>query len=81
MMLDMQVLSRVLLFLGLAVVLAAGLLLLKVAFDINQLELVANAYRNVSMKVKNPMTFVMTSTGLGIIGGFLAGLGLSMPKR
>lgn len=77
----MQVLSRVLLFVGLAVVLAAGLLLLKVAFDINQLELVANAYRNVNMKVQNPMTFVATSTALGIVGGFLAGLGLTLPRR
>ncbi len=77
----MQILSRVLLFVGLAVVLAAGLLLLKVAFDINQLELVANAYRNVNMNVRNPMTFVTTSTGLGIIGGFLVGLALNMPRR
>ncbi|MFD2608020.1 hypothetical protein ACFSR9_01005 [Deinococcus taklimakanensis] len=75
----MQVLSRLLLLIGL-IVLVAGLVLLgKNVIDINQLHAVA--YANKSNEGPNPNQQILLMAGLTSVGGFLTGLGLSMPRR
>ena len=75
----MQILSRALFLLGLIVVIASLVYLALNVISINQLHAVA--YANKSNEGPNPVNNIMLMTGLGIAGGFLAGLGLSMPKR
>lgn len=75
----MKIFSRVLVLVGLIVILVAGGLLLKNVIDINQLWAVANANRSTSFF--NPKQEIILTTGVALIGGFLLGLGLSMPKR
>lgn len=75
----MQILSRALLVVGLIVVVVALVYLGMNVISINQLHAVA--YANKSNDGPNPVNNVMWMTGLAIVGGFLAGLGLSMPRR
>ncbi|MDK2012734.1 MULTISPECIES: hypothetical protein [unclassified Deinococcus] len=75
----MQILSRVTLTFGVIILIAAALLLGKDVIDINQLHAVANANR--STNFPSPLNGVMITAGLAVIGGFLTGLGLGMPKR
>ena len=74
----MRVLSRLLLLIGL-IVLVVGLVFLgKNIIDINQLHAVA--YANKSNEGANPNQQILLMAALTTIGGFLTGLGLSMPK-
>ncbi|MFC4426544.1 hypothetical protein [Deinococcus navajonensis] len=74
----MRVLSRMLLLVGL-IVLVVGLVFLgKNIIDINQLHAVA--YANKSNEGANPNQQVLLMAALTTLGGFLTGLGLSMPK-
>lgn len=74
----MRVLSRVLLLTGL-IVLVVGLVFLgKNIIDINQLHAVA--YANKSIEGANPNQQILLMAALTAIGGFLTGLGLSMPR-
>ncbi|WP_291424437.1 hypothetical protein [Deinococcus sp.] len=75
----MQILSRALFLIGLIVVIASLVYLGMNAISINQLHAVA--YANKSNEGPNPVNNIMIMTGLSIVGSFLAGLGLSMPKR
>ncbi|UBV42224.1 hypothetical protein LAJ19_11405 [Deinococcus taeanensis] len=75
----MRILSRVLVTFGVIVLIAAAILLGKDVIDINQLHAVANANR--STNFPSPLNNVLLTTGLTAVGGFLTGLGLSMPKR
>lgn len=75
----MKVLSRVLLLVGLIILLVGAGLLFKDIIDINQLWAVANANRSTSFF--NPRQEVMIMAALAAIGGFLMGLGLSLPRR
>lgn len=75
----MQVLSRLLLLIGL-VVLVAGLVMLgKNAIDVDKLVAVANANRSTSYF--NPNQQILIMAALTTVGGFLTGLGLTMPRR
>lgn len=75
----MQILSRVTLTFGVIILIAAALLLGKDVIDINQLHAVANANR--STNFPSPLNTVLITAVLAVIGGFLTGLGLGMPKR
>ncbi len=75
----MQILSRALFLIGLIVVIASLVYLGMNVISINQLHAVA--YANKSNEGPNPVNNIMIMTGLSIVGSFLAGLGLSMPKR
>ena len=75
----MQILSKMLVLLGLVVIAASLFYLAKNYIDINQLHAVA--YANKSNEGANPVNNVLLMTALAVAGGFLSGLGLSMPKR
>lgn len=75
----MRIFSRVLVLLGLIVVVASALLLGKDVIDINQLHAVANANRSATFP--SPLNNVLITYALSVVGAFLTGLGLSMPKR
>ncbi len=75
----MQLLSRLALAVGLILLVVAAVLLGKDVIDINQLHAVANANR--STNFPSPLNGVLITAVLGVIGGFLTGLGLGMPKR
>lgn len=75
----MRIFSRVLVLLGIIVVIASALMLGKDVIDINQLHAVANANRSASFP--SPLNNVLITYVLSVVGAFLTGLGLSMPKR
>ena len=75
----MRIFSRVLVLLGIIVVIASAILLGKDVIDINQLHAVANANRSSSFP--SPLNNVLITYALSVVGAFLTGLGLSMPKR
>ncbi|RJF72663.1 MULTISPECIES: hypothetical protein [Deinococcus] len=75
----MKILSRILVLLGIIVVIASAILLGKDVIDINQLHAVANANRSSSFP--SPLNNVLITYALSVVGAFLTGLGLSMPKR
>ena len=75
----MRIFSRVLVLLGVIVVIASAILLGKDVIDINQLHAVANANRSSSFP--SPLNNVLITYALSVVGAFLTGLGLSMPKR
>ncbi|MFC3861861.1 hypothetical protein ACFOPQ_13925 [Deinococcus antarcticus] len=75
----MRIFSRVLVLLGIIVVIASAILLGKDVIDINQLHAVANANRSSSFP--SPLNNVLITYALSLVGAFLTGLGLSMPKR
>ncbi|MHA0035738.1 hypothetical protein [Deinococcus sp. PESE-13] len=75
----MQILSKVVVLIGLVVIVASLFYLAKNYIDINQLHAVA--YANKSNEGPNPVNNVLLMTALAVAGGFLTGLGLSMPKR
>ena len=75
----MQVLSRVVVVLGVIVVLVAVFLLVKNVIDINQLHAVGNA--NGSMDYPSPTNNVLLMTGLTLVGGFMTGLGVRLAPR
>lgn len=74
----MSVLSRFALLLGVVLLLVAVFLLVKNVIDINQLHAVANANR--SKDYPSPTNNVLLMTGFTLAGGFLAGLGLGLPR-
>jgi formate/nitrite transporter FocA (FNT family) len=75
----MQLLSRFVLAFGLIMVIAAALLLGKDVIDINQLHAVANANR--STNFPSPLNNVLITFVLAVVGGFLLGLGITLPRR
>lgn len=75
----MRIFSRVLVLLGIIVVIASAILLAKDVIDINQLHAVANANRSSSFP--SPLNNVLITYALSVVGAFLTGLGVSMPKR
>ncbi|SEJ78565.1 hypothetical protein SAMN04488058_11877 [Deinococcus reticulitermitis] len=75
----MKILSRALVLIGLIVLLVGMWFLINNHIAINQLH--AIAYSNRSTDGPNPNQGVLLQTGLAAAGGFLMGLGLSMPKR
>ncbi|SMB89329.1 hypothetical protein [Deinococcus hopiensis] len=75
----MQVLSRVVVILGVLVTLGAVFLLFKNVIDINQLHAVANANRG--QDYPSPTNNVLLMTALALVGGFLAGLGVRLAPR
>lgn len=75
----MRILSRALVVIGLVVLLAGVWFLVNNYIAINQLH--AIAYSNRSTDGPNPNQSVLLQTGLATAGGFLMGLGLSMPRR
>jgi hypothetical protein len=74
----MKILSRSLIIVGLLVLVSGGVMLAKNAIDINQLHAVAVSMR--SSGFPNPLNDVLITAALASVGGFLTGLGLSMPK-
>ena len=75
----MKIVSRIVVALGLVAFVAAVLLLAKSVIDINQLHAVASANRSASFP--SPLNTVLLACGLAVVGGFLLGLGLSIPRR
>lgn len=75
----MNILSRLLLLLGVVIIIVSGVLLGKDVIDINQLHAVANANR--STNFPSPLNNVLITYGLALLGAFLLGLGLSLPRR
>lgn len=75
----MQILSKLMVILGLLVTVGSLVYLGMNVIEINQLHAVA--YANKSNEGPNPVNNVMLMTALAVAGGFLSGLGLSMPKR
>ena len=75
----MQVLSRVVVVLGVIVVLVAVFLLVKNVIDINQLHAVANANRSNDYPSRTNNMLLMT--GLTLVGGFMNGLGVRLAPR
>ncbi|AXG99501.1 hypothetical protein [Deinococcus wulumuqiensis] len=75
----MQILSKLMVILGLLVTVGSLVYLGMNVIEINQLHAVA--YANKSNEGPNPVNNVMLMTALAVLGGFLSGLGLSMPKR
>lgn len=75
----MQIVSRIVVALGLVAFVAALLLLGKDVIDINQLHAVANANRSTSFP--SPLNNVLITFVLAVLGGFLLGLGVSLPRR
>ena len=74
----MKIFSRLLLVLGAVIIVVSGLLLGKDVIDINQLHAVANSNR--STNFPSPLNNVLITYGLSLLGAFLLGLGLSMPR-
>lgn len=74
----MRILSRLLLLVGAIVIIISAVLLGKDVIDINQLHAVANANR--STNFPSPLNNVLITYGLSLIGAFLLGLGLSLPR-
>ena len=75
----MTIVSRIVVALGLAIFVVSLLLLGKDIIDINQLHAVANANR--STNFPSPLNNVLITFGLAVVGGFLLGLGLTLPRR
>ncbi|GGM10976.1 hypothetical protein [Deinococcus aerophilus] len=75
----MQLLSRFVLAFGLIMIIAAALLLGKDVIDINQLHAVANANRSATFP--SPLNNVLITFVLAVAGGFLLGLGITLPRR
>ncbi|GGO34559.1 hypothetical protein [Deinococcus humi] len=75
----MKIVSRIVVALGLAIFVVSLLLLGKDVIDINQLHAVANANR--STNFPSPLNNVLITFGLAVVGGFLLGLGLTLPRR
>lgn len=75
----MQILSKLMVILGLLVTVGSLVYLGMNVIEINQLHAVA--YANKSNEGPNPVNNVMLMTALAVLGGFLSGLGLNMPKR
>ena len=75
----MQILSKLMVILGLLVTVGSLVYLGMNVIEINQLHAVA--YANKSNEGPNPVNNVMLMTALAVLGGFLSGLGRSMPKR
>ena len=77
---SMKVLKNVFLVLGLLVVIGAGALLVKNAWDLRILYEIAMANKS-QPSVVNPTNLVLIGAGLAVAGGLLVGLGIGMPKR
>jgi hypothetical protein len=76
----MKVLKNVFLVLGLLVVIGAGALLVKNAWDLRILYEIAMANKS-QPSVVNPTNLVLIGAALAVAGGLLVGLGIGMPKR
>ncbi|PNY80718.1 hypothetical protein [Deinococcus koreensis] len=74
----MRILSRLLLLVGVIVIIVSAIMLGKDVIDINQLHAVANANR--STNFPSPLNNVLITYGLSLVGAFLLGLGLSLPR-
>lgn len=74
----MRILSRLLVLVGVIVIVVSAVLLGKDVIDINQLHAVANANR--STNFPSPLNTVLITYGLSVVGAFLTGLGVSMPR-
>ncbi|WP_309571348.1 hypothetical protein [Deinococcus sp.] len=74
----MRILSRLLVLLGVVVIVVSAVLLGKDVIDINQLHAVANANRSTSFP--SPLNNVLITYVLSVVGAFLTGLGISMPR-
>ncbi|WP_425146700.1 hypothetical protein [Deinococcus sp.] len=74
----MQNLARVIAFLGLVVVIVAAVLLVGNIYRINVLY-ASSILRNDA--VRNPVYSIIWSTGLALVGGFVAGLGVALMLR
>lgn len=75
----MKILKILLALLGLAGLIAGGIYLAQVLFDMQNIMGAANAGR--SQQMASPMNKIYITTGLGALGGLLLGLGLGMPSR
>ncbi|MDV6373050.1 hypothetical protein [Deinococcus arenicola] len=75
----MQIVSRIVVALGLVVFVVSLLLLGKDIIDINQLHAVSNANRSTSFP--SPLNNVLITYGLAVVGGFLLGLGITLTRR
>ncbi|CAM3961053.1 hypothetical protein [Deinococcus frigens] len=75
----MKIVSRIVVALGLVALVASLLLLGKDVIDINQLHAVANANRSTSFPT--PLNNVLITFVLAVLGGFLLGLGITLPRR
>ena len=77
----MRILSRAVVIIGVIVTLAAMAFLFKLYIDVNQLNAVANANRSVQYITASPAGNMLLASLGALAGGFLMGLGVSMPKR
>jgi Ca2+/Na+ antiporter len=76
----MSILARVIAVLGLILIVAAAIFLVKNVIDINQLYAVA--YSNKSNNYpSSPVYNVIWTAGITLLGGLLAGVGLGMAMR
>lgn len=75
----MRILSRMLVLLGLVILVAGIYMLFRNWVDIKTLYAVANANR--STPFYNPWNDILIMAALTALGGFITGLGISMPKR
>ena len=75
----MQILSRLLLLIGLIVLVGGIGVLLKGIYDVNIIHAVAISNRSASYY--NPRNELLLTAALTTVGGFLTGLGLTMPRR
>ncbi|ULH14452.1 hypothetical protein MF271_10430 [Deinococcus sp. KNUC1210] len=75
----MHTFARVIALVGLVVIVVAAVILGKNIIDINQLHAVASANR--STNFFNPVYDIMWGTGLALVGGFVAGLGVALMTR
>ena len=75
----MQILTRVLLALGVVLLVAGAVILGKNVIDINQLHAVASANRSTSFF--NPVYEVLIGAALALLAGFLLGVGSGLARR
>ncbi len=75
----MKVIKTVLVVLGLLVLVAGGVLLGSNVTDINELYAAANANRSVAFE--NPLRLMLIMAGVVLVGGFLLGVGVTLPRR
>lgn len=75
----MKVIKTVLVVLGLLVLVAGGVLLGSNVMDINELHAAASANRSAAFE--NPLRPVLVMAGVVLVGGFLLGVGVTLPRR
>lgn len=75
----MKVIKTVMVVLGLLVVVAGGVMLGRSVMEINELHAAASANR--SQGFANPLNLVLIMAGVVLGGGFLLGIGVTLPRR